>query len=165
MSLPLHGNLGKSMGREQLHTMLLHLISRYVINASAEYGCGIREGTPGWENKHWYFRVLIRGRVVFQMDNESIRQCALQKRNALDQAWPNSVLEGQCPCRVSLRSIRKGSSRCPNPFIGFTLRSESFEWLKGVWVSWSALLRHHPVSIWRCRHRASAQRIMGASVH
>ncbi len=34
--------------------------------------------------------------------------------------------------RSTLCSIRKGSSLCPNPFIGFTLWSESFEWLKGV---------------------------------
>ncbi len=43
-----------------------------------------------------------------------------------------------------------------NPFKGFTLRSESFEEMKGVGdqtiVSWSALLRHHPVPIRRRRH-------------
>ncbi len=47
---------------------------------------------------------------------------------------------------------------CPNPFKGFTIRSESFEGLKGVGdqttVSWSALLHQHPVSIWRCHHHA-----------
>ncbi len=63
-------------------------------------------------------------------------------------------------CTLTLRSIRKGSPLCPNPFKGFTLWSESFEGLKGVGdqtaVSWSALLLH----------QKSAQRIMGArSVH
>ncbi len=68
-----------------------------------------------------------------------------------------------CPC-----STRKGSSLCPNPFKGFTLRSENFEGLKGVGdqttVSWSALLRHYTEVASSCKE--SAQRIMGArSVH
>ncbi len=64
--------------------------------------------------------------------------------------------------RLTLRSIRKGSSLCLNPFRGFTLWSESFEGLKGVGdqttVSLSALLRHHPVPTqWR-RHHGKNQR-------
>ncbi len=64
----------------------------------------------------------------------------------------------------SLRSIEKGSSLCPNPFKGFTLRSESFEGLKGVGhqmtVSLSALLLHcvHTEAPSSCSE--SAQRIM-----
>ncbi len=72
----------------------------------------------------------------------------------------------------ALRSIRKSSSLCPNPFKGFTLWSESFEGLKGVGdqttVSWSALLHHHPVPIWRCRHHGKNQHKEswgGRSVH
>ncbi len=64
--------------------------------------------------------------------------------------------------RQTLRSIHKGSSLCPNPFKGFILRCESFEGLKGVGdqtaVSWSALLRHHPMPTRRCRHHANNQR-------
>ncbi len=58
----------------------------------------------------------------------------------------------------TLRSNRKGSSLCHNPFKGFTLLSESFEGLKGVWdqttLSWRALLRHYAVSTRRRRHHA-----------
>ncbi len=62
---------------------------------------------------------------------------------------------------VALRSIRKGSSLCTNPFKGFTLRSESFEGLKGVGdqttVSWNALLRHPPMPTQRRRHHGKNQ--------
>ncbi len=67
---------------------------------------------------------------------------------------------------LALRSIRKVSSLCPNPFKGFTLRSESVEGLKGVGdqttVSWSALLRHYTDVPSSCKE--SAQRIMGPEV-
>jgi len=44
-----------------------------------------------------------------------------------DLVTPITVLQ-----RLALHSIRKGSSLCPNPFKGFTLRSESFKGMKGV---------------------------------
>ncbi len=49
----------------------------------------------------------------------------------------------------TLRSIRKNSYLCPNPFKWFTLWNERFE---GLTASWSALLSHHPVPTQRCRH-------------
>ncbi len=67
---------------------------------------------------------------------------------------------------LALCSIRKVSSLCPNPFKGFTLRSESVEGLKGVGdqttVSWSALLHHYTDAPSSCKE--SAQRIMGPEV-
>ncbi len=64
--------------------------------------------------------------------------------------------------KLTLLSIRKGSSLCPNPFKGFTLRNESFKGLKGVGdqtaVSWSALLCHHPVPIRSSCHHGKNQR-------
>ncbi len=42
----------------------------------------------------------------------------------------------------TLRFIRKGSSICPNPFKGFTLRSEGFEGLKGVGDQTTATQAH-----------------------
>ncbi len=57
---------------------------------------------------------------------------------------------------LTLCSIWKGSFLCPNPYKGFTLRSEIFEGMKGVGdqttLSWSSLLPHHPLPTWRCRY-------------
>ncbi len=82
-------------------------------------------------------------------------------------AWGCITAENSYLIKESLRSIRKGSSLCPNPFKGFTLWSESFEGLKGVWdlkcPSASSSRAHMEApSSWK----ESAQRIMGGrSVH
>ncbi len=72
------------------------------------------------------------------------RQTSIRAKNEnKNRAWIKNVSH----IRLSLHSIRKGSSLCPNPFKGVTLRSESFKGFKGVGdqttVSWSALLHHH----------------------
>jgi len=53
---------------------------------------------------------------------------------------PQLMLISSSAATHTLRSIRKGSSLCPNPLKGFSLRCENFEGMKGVGVKKTVFL-------------------------
>ncbi len=89
--------------------------------------------------------------------NESVESVLFNESLKTTRNSPAFLRTGDCI--HTLRSNRKGSSLCHNPFKGFTLLSESFEGLKGVGdqttLSRRALLRHYAVSTRRRRHHAT----------